>query len=311
LAHHNKHIERAIMNSIIQFVKRHPLATFFGLAYTFSWLPWVLGTLAPASRPFVPYPFLASGPLLAALLVIPISQGRAGLRALGASLLKWRVGWHWYAVAIGIPLAVALSAAALNVVFGAPALSLSQILGANGDARALNGMLGTGPVFSLILAFAIRFINPLDGPLGEEPGWRGYALPGLQASRSPLAAALIVGLLASGWHLPLFLVGGGSPFELLASVSLGVVAGWVYNRTSGSASMALVLHAADGIIQIESLGFVGADAERMVWLYSGLWCAWMIGVVMLAGPSLGRRDALAPLEAAPTTQPLAHENPAQ
>lgn len=67
------------------------------------------------------------------LLVIPISQGRAGLRALGASLLKWRVGWHWYAVAI-IPLAVALGAAALNVVFGAPALSLMQILGANGDA---------------------------------------------------------------------------------------------------------------------------------------------------------------------------------
>ena len=82
-------------------------------------------------------------------------------------MLKWRVGWHWYAVALGIPLAVALGAAALNVGFGAPALSLTQILGANGDAPALNGMLGIGPVFSLFLVFAMRLINPVDGPLGE------------------------------------------------------------------------------------------------------------------------------------------------
>jgi uncharacterized protein len=281
------------MNSNIRFVRRHPIVTFFLLAYTLSWLPWVLGTLAPASRPFVPYPFLASGPLLAALLVIPISQGRAGLRALGASLLKWRVGWHWYAVAVGIPLTVGLGAAMLNVGFGAP-FQLAQL-----------------SLWSMLQVFAIRLINPLDGPLGEEPGWRGYALPGLQASRSPLAAALIVGLLAAGWHLPLILVGAASPVELLAPFSLGIVASWVYNRTGGSALMALVLHAADGLIQIEGLGFVGADAERMVWLYSGLWCAMMIGVVILAGPSLGRRGAVAPLEAAPTTQSLAHENAAQ
>ena len=185
------------MNTITSVVKRHPIVTFFVLAYAFSWLPWVLGTLVPASRPFVLYPFLGSGPLLAALIVIPITRGRAGLRAWAASLLKWRVGWHWYAIAIGIPLIVGLGAATLNVVFGAPSLSLAQILGANGDAKELNGMLGIGSVLSLILVFALRLINPADGPLGEEPGWRGYALPALQAKRSPLVAALMVGLLAA------------------------------------------------------------------------------------------------------------------
>src|SRR5215217_7528556 len=126
------------MNPITSVVKRHPIITFFVLAYTFSWLPWVLGTLVPASRPFVLYPFLGSGPLLAALVVIPITQGRAGLRAWAARLRKWRVGWHWYVVAIGIPLTVGLGAAALNSVFGAPGLSLTQILGANGDAHDLD-----------------------------------------------------------------------------------------------------------------------------------------------------------------------------
>src|SRR5215207_2975479 len=150
------------MNPITSIVKRHPIVTFFVLAYTFSWLPWVLGTLVPASRPFVLYPFFGSGPLLAALIVIPFCQGRAGLRAWAARMLKWRVGWHWYPVAIGIPLTVGLGAAALNVVFGAPSLSLAQILGANGDARELNGMLGIGPVLSLVLVFFIRLINPSD-----------------------------------------------------------------------------------------------------------------------------------------------------
>jgi uncharacterized protein len=282
--------EKAV-NTITSAVKRHPIVTFFVLAYTFSWLPWVLGTLVPASRPFVLYPFFSAGPLLAALLVIPITQGRAGLRAWAGNMLKWRVGWHWYPVAIGIPLTIALGAAALNVVFGAPGLSLAQILGANGDARELNGMLGIGPVLSLVLVFFIRLINPSDGPLGEEPGWRGYALPSLQARRSPLAAALMVGLLAVGWHLPIILVGGASPFELLAPFCLGIVSSWIYNRTVGSLLLSIMLHSADGIFQIGSFGFVGADAERMVWLYSGLWCATAIGVVILAGSNLGRQPA--------------------
>jgi uncharacterized protein len=277
------------MHTITSIVKRHPIVTFFVLAYTFSWLPWVLGTLVPASRPFVLYPFFPAGPLLAALIVIPVTQGRAGLRAWAAKLLKWRVSWRWYALAIGIPLTVALGAAGLNVVFGAPSLSLAQILGANGNAQGLGSLLGIGPLLSLLLVFVIRLVNPADGPLGEEPGWRGYALPGLQAKRSPLTAALLVGLLAALWHLPIFLVGGASPFEILAPFSLGVVSSWLYNCTSGSTFMAIVLHAADGVFQIGSFGFVGADAERMVWLYSGLWCAMALAIIIAAGANLGRQ----------------------
>ncbi|WP_104060224.1 hypothetical protein [Arthrobacter sp. 4R501] len=41
----------------------------------------------------------------------------------------------------------------------------------------------------LLTVFAVRLVNPMDGPLGEEPGFRGYALPLLQASRPPLVSA--------------------------------------------------------------------------------------------------------------------------
>jgi hypothetical protein len=188
------------MNPITAWINRHPIATFFVLAYTFSWLPWVLGTLVPASRPFVLYPFFASGPLLAALVVIPITQGRAGLRAWAARMLKWRVRWYWYVAALGIPLTVVLGAAALNIAFGAPSVSLAQILGANGDAKELNRMLGIGPVLSLVLVLVIRLVNPADGPLGEEPGWRGFALPH-HAAMPRGRMLLFSGLLHGIWHL--------------------------------------------------------------------------------------------------------------
>src|SRR5919199_5055563 len=100
------------MNAIAVWIKRHPLAAFFVLAYTISWLPWLLGALAPAIAPFVSYPFFPPGPLLAALIVIPIAQGRAGLWALGTGMCRWRVGWRWYALALGIPLVIALGAVA-------------------------------------------------------------------------------------------------------------------------------------------------------------------------------------------------------
>jgi hypothetical protein len=100
------------------------------------------------------------GPLIAALIVIPLTQGWAGLRDLGSRMIRWRVRWYWYALAIGLPLAVFLFIVALNVAFGAPAPSLAQF----------------SPWYAVIVVFAVRLVNPLDGPMGEEPGWRSFAM---------------------------------------------------------------------------------------------------------------------------------------
>src|SRR5215207_9845870 len=157
-------------------IRRHPLITFFVLTYALTW--WA-----------VPFGgFIPTGPLLAALIVIPITQGLSGLRDLGSRMIRWRVGWYWYVVAIGLPLAILLVAVALNVALGAGAPSLA----------------GVGSLSTLLVVFAVRLINPLDGPQGEEPGWRGFALPGLQAGRSPLVATLILAVLVVIWHVPLF-----------------------------------------------------------------------------------------------------------
>jgi len=64
-------------------VRRHPIITFFVLTYALTW--WAL--------PFGV--FIATGPLVAALIVISITQGWAGLRDLGSRMIRWRVGWIW------------------------------------------------------------------------------------------------------------------------------------------------------------------------------------------------------------------------
>lgn len=115
---------------------------------------------------------------------------------------------------LGIPLTVSLGAVALNTTFGAPAPALAQL----------------GPWYMPLLAFAVRLINPTDGPLGEEPGWRGFAQPSLQAGRSPLAATAILALLVTGWHLPLALAAGIDqlpPIALLATVAVTFWYAWL------------------------------------------------------------------------------------
>src|SRR5215210_1469703 len=144
-----------MMSSLSSVVKRHPIIAFFVLAYAISW----------AFLPIEAVRFLPSGPLIAALIVIPTTQGWAGLRELGSRMIRWRVRWYWYAAAIGLPLAVHLAIVGLNVAAGAgvPSLTFSSLT-------------------TFLIIFAVRLVNPADGPWGEHPGWNGVALPGLQGA---------------------------------------------------------------------------------------------------------------------------------
>jgi len=248
----------------MSLVKRHPIITFFVLAYAISWVGWPLYAAG-----VWPIPFLATGPLIAALIVIPLTQGRSGLRELGSRMIRWRVRWYWYAAALGIPLTVLLVTVGLNVALGAGAPSL-----------------GATSLSTILMVFAVRLIDPLDGPLGEEPGWRGFALPGLQGGRSPLVATMILAVLVVGWHLPLFFIeeGGLQPSVVLGGLlgpfAFTFVATWLFNHTGGSVLMTIVMHAAEGTIRPNELWAASAAQLQAGLLYSVVWCAVVIGLVI-------------------------------
>jgi uncharacterized protein len=206
----------------VSAVRRHPIITFFVLTYAISW-----GFLPIESVRFLP-----SGPLLAALIVIPITQGWVGLRELGSRMIRWRVRWYWYAVAIGVPLAVHLAIVGLNVAAGAgvPSLTFTSLT-------------------TFLLVFAVRLVNPADGPLGEHPGWNGVALPGLQgAGYSPLLATMILAPLVAGWHLPTFFWEEGAlqPSVLVAGLVVTMAVtfwyAWLFNHTRGSILLLVIAH---------------------------------------------------------------------
>lgn len=266
------------MAQLSSVVKRHPIITFFVLSYAISW-----GFL-----PIESVRFMAGGPFIAALIVISVTHGWAGLRELGLRMIRWRVRWYWYAAAIGLPLGVLLLAAGLNVALGASAPSLARF----------------GSVTTVLLVFVVRLINPGDGALGEEPGWRGFALPGLQSTLSPLVSTLILGVLVSGWHVPiLFLEEGGLRLPIVVGYLLGSVAvtfwySWLFNHTGGSVLITLVSHATQGTITIGGLWPAGADFAQANLLFAVVASAVAVGLVVF-----DRKAWRGPAAAGTTTPP--------
>ena len=156
---------------LARVVQHHSLLTFFVLAFGLSWL-----AIIPYALGWFPVPILAFGPSLAAIIVAALTGGWSGLRALLSRILRWRVGLGWYAVALLSPIPLFLAVVYLNVQLGAPAPSRAALTAWSSMAVLLLGFL----------------VSPFTGPW-EELGWRGYALPHLQARHAPLAASLILG----------------------------------------------------------------------------------------------------------------------
>lgn len=233
--------------TIVGWIARQPLLAFFGLAFLGTWLiimPLALATgeygldLLPFEIPegvdFLLVQLSAyTGPLLAAFLVTAAIEGREGVRALRRRIVQWRVGVGWYLVAIFAPLAIWLGAYG-TVLGGDPITALAD------DWTIL---------LSVFLPFVL--IGLILPSLGEEPGWRGFALPRLQALHGPVVGTLILGTLHGLWHLPVFFTAGLGPFYLhgfmtfmLTAIAASFLYTWVYNNVRGSILLVIILHSA-------------------------------------------------------------------
>jgi len=208
---------------------------YFVLALALTWVLWWLAVLdarGVISVPIPAQPLGAFGPLVAAVIVTALESGRAGLRSLLGRILQWRVAPIWYGVALLGPPLLYLVAMALEVV----------LLG--GQPPSLGALIGVVPVLVIITVYMVIFVA-----LGEEVGWRGYALPALQARYGALVSSVILGSLWALWHLPLFfnpdLHYSDLPFvvQLALQIPLAILFTWVFNSTGGSVLMAILMHA--------------------------------------------------------------------
>ena len=237
----------------MSLVRRHPVVTFFLLAIALSWTAIFWQS------------FFAPGVLIAALIVVSLTEGVAGLRAMGSRLIRWRVSWIWYALALAVPLSVTFASIGLNTALGAPVPTIAEF----------------SVWYSLPMAIAINIVYPLNAQLPEEASFRGWAQPKLQTTRTPLVATVLMAIGVTIWHLPLFVMPqfGSSPIEAMATVAVTFWYAWLFNHASGSALLTLIAHAAEGAIETSTLWQADADATRMTWLYPLVWC--IVAVALL------------------------------
>jgi membrane protease YdiL (CAAX protease family) len=251
------------------FIKRHPLSIFFSLTFVISWAAMALWLRGGGEA----IPWFTFGPLLAALIVAALAAGREGLKDLLRRQVCWQVDIRWYAVAIGLPIALELATVALNVAFGA-------------HSPAWERMRPWPSILSMFVMYAL-----VSGPLGEELGWRGFALPRMlgRFANHPsgaLIASLLLGVIHAAWHLPLFLVGEMDVPSLLGTIVGAIVVTWLFQHTHGSVLLAVLFHAANqNSGRFLSPLFAGADAIQQHWLKLAVWVVAAVIIILVAGPA--------------------------
>lgn len=238
------------------------------LVYAITWLPWIPIEWYAAQRGYVmPNPqtipeliangfqdnthlilvlltiisILLPGTVIAAIVAQAYESGKTGLRGLWQRSTHWRVGWRWYGIMLGI----------LSIIF------LPMVI--YGLVKA--PIPTAGQVSTVLMMFVPMFLYTFLASGMEEPGWRGYLLPSLQARMSAKRASVIVAIVWGIWHWPVFLPIymntlsslGGVPQAIItiltqlalytvgSMMSEALIYTWLYNRT-GSAFLCILYH---------------------------------------------------------------------
>jgi len=283
--------------------RRHPLATFFALAYGISWVLWAplwLPAFGIHGLPVIPYHHAlgALGPITAAFLVSAMETGLAGpadpLRRMGL----WRGRLVWVAVALFAPyvlLALAVVAASLL----------------NGESVSLSGV-GRSREFLQFSALGFLVYNIVSFGFGEEAGWRGFALPRLQTRHSALVASLLLTCGWALWHLPLFFYRPG-----YTSMNVPGVAGWFFSLLTGAVLLTWLYNESRGSILVVAIFHATVDvaftsdisSPFVVNITGALITCWGIIVLIAAGPRyLARRGKMVRLHVGDSVTGFVHRD---
>ena len=182
--------------------------------------------------PAVLWFFMIFSPTISALLLTYIFRGKEATTNLLKNYIKFNVKWRWYLAAVALLLVPLLISLVLHL-FG------------------IGGGSGQDPDLTLAIFLAWLIFNFFSGPFAEEAGWRGYALPRLQAKYNSLIASLILGFFWALWHVPLAFVIGADQAELglfgwmiyiILIFTITIILTWLYNNTKGSLVVVILAH---------------------------------------------------------------------
>ena len=253
------------------------LGRFVALTFAISWAIWLamvaLSLGIDTTSGLVLNIIATAGPSIAAL-ILAVAMGRGELQRLLDGFSLRRVSVQWALLALVVPLVMIAIAIAISV-------------GAFGAAVPV---ITTG-VFGVLVIEFVRVLA-LGGPLEEELGWRGFALPRLQERRSAFSASVILGAIWGIWHIPLYFVSGTGQQETAASagpifaitafvvwtIGLSILFTWLFNQSAGSLIVVILFHAAVnlGAFIPAAIGSTGAAS----FLYALV--TWIVALIVAA-----------------------------
>ncbi len=224
------------------WITQHSLVAYFVLAYFISWMVW-MPIVASAqgwvkwSVPYALYYLGSFGPFLSALIITALTEGYAGIRKLINRLVKWRMEARYYAFSIFAPAGLFLLSCLMN----------RAITGSWSDIS----LLGRPDYLPYLTPLCTLLLWFLTYGLGEETGWRGFALPHLQKNHSAASATLILAMLWAAWHIPAFFFRDtyiqlgilGFPGFAIMLIFSATIFTWLYNSTQGSLFIVILFHA--------------------------------------------------------------------
>jgi len=270
------------VTALVVAVRRHRVASYFVIAFAFSWAIWIPMALAnlrvhqgsswPTHLPGL------LGPVVAAFVMSAIVGGGVSVRDLLARMMQWRVGGRWYLVALS-PLAFFAIAAAAMAATGRGWPDLGEL-----------GKFSGLPVVAAPVMWGLLLV----AAYAEEAGWRGFALPEMLKTRSLLPAAVVIGLLWALWHVPSMLVIENyrqMGIAIVPTFAFGIVSGsiflaWLYRASGGSILIVALWHGTYNLVSgtAAAHGLVAAVVSTAVMA----WAVWIVIVALRKGARAGR-----------------------
>jgi uncharacterized protein len=257
---------------------RRQLIVFFVGVFAISWgaeLPMIMAprTIPITSLRGLELLFLASvSPSLMALILSGAQDGFAGVGRLLRQVLRWRTRPVYYVVAVALPSGLSVLAQAMPILWG-----------------------GGNP------ALFIPSPNPWSptvSPAGEELGWRGYALPRMQAGWQALGASLVLGAIWAAWHAPQWLIPGARlslfPIFFVRIMAESVFMTWLFNNTGRSLLIMILAHTGMNLSVVRLVPFLRGDIAPQL-VYMVLFCAVAGLIAWRTRPATLTRPARAPL----------------
>ncbi len=247
---------------------------FFVIAYAIMWSAFIAVAVKVPAASLAGSTLILLGafaPSIAALFLTWRDEGAAGVQRLVGRIFRADVAAKWFVFALTYMAAIKLSAAVIH------RLTLGEW-----------PRFGTEPIY--LLPFAIALSTPVQ--IGEEIGWRGYALPRLTERFGLAWASIILGVIWAAWHLPQFFIAAADtyhqafiPWSLIV-IAISVAMAWLYARTRGSLLLVMLMHSAiNNTKDIVPSGVAGAtdtfslEASPIMWLTVLL--TWIVAGVLL------------------------------